>query len=510
MSLAYDIYIQSHHAAQHPLFELVQKLPSLPDTIRYYDEFDDVIRTIKHLDKIDCCELFSNGEPKIIQFNHHGLLEQKLIKHLIPYLLSEDFQPASVYNYVNPLNKVSSDDIARIVLSGPMNIKSTWTEFIARKSDLHPSVFMGLKSILNFLAKFNMCEWNQSYRHYISSLPLPYVDKYASVRSGDVFLNQDEESKIVGYLDMMSDRVKKSSMTIDMTGLHACGMLVCSYQFGMRPVQIASLTLADVRIFDGHENHNQSIHLTFSTAKKRSKSSSRPLLRKVKAEWVPIIAEIFNRYAGADVPGNTRLFNVKSAGDVSTKILVLSTEITGRECSANILRHTAAQRLVDAGASQEELAEFMGHSDITTGLVYFSSSPNQAERVNQALGISPVYSKVMQIAHDRFISPDELAQLKGDQQIAGVPHGIPIAGIGGCSSGQPSCPFNPITSCYGCQKFMPISDAEIHKRVLNDLRGVVTFFDDASKHETNSPAFLQLKRTIAEVQVVISEIGDRK
>jgi hypothetical protein len=170
------------------------------------------------------------------------------------------------------------------------------------------------------------------------------------------------------------------------------------------------------------------------------------------------------------------------------------------------LRHTAAQRLVDAGASHEELAEFLGHSHIQTGLVYYATSATHAERVNRALGASDIYRRVAKIAHDRFISSEELTQLKGDQQIAGVPHGVPIAGIGGCSSGQPACPYNPITSCYGCRKFMPLHDKTMHERVLAEMREVVIFFDQSSRGDTRSPAYLQLQRTIAEIQAVIVEL----
>jgi hypothetical protein len=149
----------------------------------------------------------------------------------------------------------------------------------------------------------------------------------------------------------------------------------------------------------------------------------------------------------------------------------------------------------------------MGHSDLNTGLIYFRSSASQGERVNQALGVSAVYQRVVKIAHDRFISVKELIELKGDQQIAGVPHGVPIAGIGGCTVGQPSCPYNPITSCYGCPKFMPVADAGVHKAVLEDLRGVMKFFYSSSRAERGSPAF-QLEETISTVQAVLSELGE--
>ena len=119
-----------------------------------------------------------------------------------------------------------------------------------------------------------------------------------------------------------------------------------------------------------------------------------------------------------------------------------------------------------------------------------------------------MYRRVAKIAHDKFISPEELAELKGEQQIAGVPHGIPIIGIGGCGTGQPSCPYNPITSCYGCRKFMPVTDLELHKRVLADMRGVVLFFEKASRGDVDSPAFMQLQRTISSIQQVIYELEE--
>jgi len=200
---------------------------------------------------------------------------------------------------------------------------------------------------------------------------------------------------------------------------------------------------------------------------------------------------------------------VESAQEVTHIIIEATGKLLPIPRSATELRHTAAQRLVDAGASQEELAEFMGHSDLRTGLVYFQTSPNQAERVNSALGISEIYQQVAKIAHDRFIDHDELSALKGEQQIGAAPHGIPIAGIGGCAIGQPVCPSNPVTACYGCRKFMPLHDAETHKRVLADFRGVVKFFSEASKGDFNSPAYVQLKRTISSVQSIIAEIeGD--
>jgi hypothetical protein len=235
-----------------------------------------------------------------------------------------------------------------------------------------------------------------------------------------------------------------------------------------------------------------------------------PLTRKVKYDWSILFVELFKRSSMKGLAGTDRIFQIDSSRAAAQIIIKATGALLPDSRSATELRHTAAQRLVDAGASQEELAEFMGHSDIDTGLVYFQSSPNQAERVNRALGISEIYKQVSKIAHDRFISTDELSKLKGDQQIGGAPHGIPITGIGGCSTGQPACPSNPVIACYGCRKFMPISDVEMHKKVLIDFREIVSFFSKSSRGDQNSPAYLQLMRTISNVQSVISEIEESR
>lgn len=453
---------QNHQQVPSPpslLLQILQKLPDLPSNIRYYDDFDDKLRTLKDIKHATKCEIYVNGTRVYLYFDRFGDELGKLAKHLLLYLVSEDFQPSSVYNYIQSLYRVTAQELMQVIEAGPFGIKQLWQLLLA-KEDWTIGTYRALKSLLNFLSINHLCGWSPAYNEFLSkALPLPEVDKYASIRSGDVFLSMEEESRIVQYLDSLAALVKQNPSAVDFENLTQGAMLLCSYQFGMRPIQIASLTLRDVKIWADQNDDDLSVHLTFRTVKQRTQSNSRPLLRKVKREWAPIFCELFNRQLSLNFLGEERIFPVKKAQQVSVAISKLSSLLTGRDTSANILRHTAAQRLVDAGASQEELAEFMGHTDITTGLVYFRTSPNQAERINQALGISSIYQRVAKIAHDRFINPQELAELKGDQQIAGVPHGIPIAGIGGCSGGQPSCPFNPVTSCYGCHKFMPLADA---------------------------------------------------
>ncbi|MCA4131146.1 site-specific integrase, partial [Pseudomonas aeruginosa] len=166
------------------------------------------------------------------------------------------------------------------------------------------------------------------------------------------------------------------------------------------------------------------------------------------------------------------------------------------------------QRLVDAGASQVELAEFMGHSYADTGLVYFDASPAQADRVNKALALSPIYTNIADVARTRTIDKNKLLHLSPDHQIGAVPHGIPIAGIGACNLGQSLCSKNPVLSCYSCRRFMAVTDTAIHREVLDSLRPVVRFFYDESRGEIASPAYMQLRKTLESIQAVIADLDE--
>jgi hypothetical protein len=51
---------------------LLRDLPVLPSTIRYYDDFDDRLRSIDGLEHAVNCELWVNGSKRIIHFNVVG------------------------------------------------------------------------------------------------------------------------------------------------------------------------------------------------------------------------------------------------------------------------------------------------------------------------------------------------------------------------------------------------------------------------------------------------------
>jgi integrase len=499
-------YSEPIAGADDSVHQVIARLPPLPSVIRYYDEFDDAARSIRDPTDTDKFEVWINGTRTPIDF---GRLEKRgdgtLLKHLFTFLLAQDLSIQGINGYIQALSSLTHEDLTQIVAAGPTLIRPVWARLRAR--NLHHLAYPGVKGILRLLCHHRLNGWSNDFRPYLAAnLPLPAGDKYASVRTGTVFLSIDEEAVIVRYLDEMASSIASDCAAVPPSQLADACMLLCAFQFAMRPVQIAKLTVRNMRVWKAGDGDRPAVHLTFHMAKQKTNATRRSLTRRIKQEWAGLFLALQAVRQSQNVGGADRLFQVASSKETQERLGKLLNSLIGGNHVATDLRHAAAQRLVDAGANHEELAEFMGHSDVRTGLVYYETSSTQAERVNKALGLSTIYRAVAKIAHDRFISSEELTRLKEDQQIAGVPHGMPISGIGGCTSGQPACPYNPITSCYGCRKFMPVHDKAVHERVLGDFRSVVTLFQQSSRGDVNSPAYLQLQRTINDVKVVIEEL----
>lgn len=126
-----------------------------------------------------------------------------------------------------------------------------------------------------------------------------------------------------------------------------------------------------------------------------------------------------------------------------------------------------------------------------------------------ALGYSPTYQGVAAAARGDMITAAQLLREPGDRQIAGMPHGIPVTGIGACQSGQSSCQRNPVLACYTCHKFLPVSEPGVHNALLDELRQVVLDFDQPEKLVRVSPAMMQLRTTLEAIAEVAAAATDR-
>jgi integrase len=266
------------------LREVVAQLPGLPSVIRYYDDFDDTLRSIRNPSGAKSFAIHEAGRVVSVPFDQPSEHLAALMKQVFLYLLGEDLAPGTVVDYVHAGRNIDAQAAARLLEAGPTGITSVWTTFLAR--DLPRHAYACAKALLKLLSKYRLRDWSESYRDVISALPLPFYDKYAVVRSGDAFLSVDDEAAIVRFFDEKSASCATSYLTDE--ALQDAAMLLCAYQFGMRPIQIAMLTWRDIRIRHEPVSSPPIVHLTFRMVKQRSASATKPLLRRVKSEWTPL------------------------------------------------------------------------------------------------------------------------------------------------------------------------------------------------------------------------------
>ncbi|WP_245427743.1 tyrosine-type recombinase/integrase [Pleomorphomonas carboxyditropha] len=480
-------------------------LPPLPPVVKYYDDFDAKMKSLRIQSNVSRIEFEIDGIRESLDFSVFSIAEMAMkhvlvdwVSYLNPHTILVYFY--SIKSYVVQRGITS---LAYMIGASPFDGRAHWNTFVL--SDVTAHQTWGLRAVLHSLCRLNIGQWSPDAASIIRGLKSPKVDRYRVVRAGDCFLPLDQQALIVNYIDSMCGKLDADPSSLDNEELRDVCMLVMSFQYAFRPGQIARIDLADVRIFS-----TGAVHIAVSLIKQRDNSKRIRVNRRVKREWGPLFSELVKRReAGTIQPEEgvppRLLFGLTPRG-VSRIIMELTEELTGDAWSPTDLRHTAAQRLADGGISHIGLTDFMGHTSDRIANVYFDKSPAQAQRINEALAISPIYSNLAKIAKTKTIDKAMLLGLPSDQQIGAVPHGVPIAGIGGCSLGQSLCVKNPVLACYTCSKFMPLGEPEIHQEVLESLRPVVTEFAAASRNNQQSPAFGQLKGTLDAVRRVVEEL----
>ncbi|WP_372416402.1 site-specific integrase [Rhizobium mongolense] len=480
-------------------------LPPLPAIVRYFDDFHNETRSIRDIASSRRIIVQIDGTERPIDFDAFGPLEVVMRHVVVDWFQRLD--PTTVAIMVADFERFISrrgiEPIAYLFVSSPYDGRSFWSTNVL--SNIEAKESHALRAALHSFCRLNIGQWSPPAASIIRGLTSPKVDKYRVVRAGDCFVPIDQQAMIVNHIENVGAKLASDPASVDNEELHDVCMLVVSFQYAFRPGQIARIELADVRCFS-----TDAVHIAVSIIKQQDNSQRIRVNRKIKREWGPLFNELVKRREQGvikpkeGVPPRL-LFGLTPAG-VSRAIMSLTDELTGEPWTPTDLRHTAAQRLADDGTSRAVLSEFMGHTSDRVIDVYIDKSPAQAKRINDALAISPIYKHVAKIAKTKTIDKAMLLGLPPEKQIGGVPHGVPIAGIGGCNLGQGLCTKNPVLSCYTCTDFMPLGEAEIHEEALEGLRPVVVEFAAASRNNQLSPAYSQLKATFDAIRRVIGAI----
>lgn len=478
----------------------------LPKSFKYYDDFNDKFITFDKIEE-DLWEIFCTGDKKSIKFEKYPPNLKKLLKVVIIRIL-KDLNPETAVGYSYDLYKIIKlKSLINIIQSHSYELRIKWEELKfdhmnENKNQLNHSLSF-IKQILLYLCEKNINSWNIRDYEIVRLQKHFYVDKYSTLKKGECFLTGEEEDIIIKYLDDSNKNCK--NLLIDEL-IESC-LIALMYQYGFRVKQLSLIRKRDVNTINTEDNKVFSVHIQVEKTKQKILKTMHYMNRKIRSDWQNIFIELINRTKTNNLVTDKFFLNT-SRHQILDIIRNITIQLLGRSRGAHTFRHSAAQRMVNAGASAEELKDFLGHTNSSSCLVYFDNSPEQIIRINDALAISDIYSKTSKIAHGEIISIENLNNLPSSKQIVGYPHGTEIFGIGGCDLTQSLCPLNPVISCYGCNKFLPVNNINLHQKVEETLRVIVHKFYQEGSFDPYSPTYLQLKKVLKKIQSIISELKE--
>lgn len=313
---------------------------------------------------------------------------------------------------------------------------------------------------LEFIKRPSSFNSNLYYQEYEDRIDYPLI---TMIQQGFTTLNH--------YLVSEPKSVKNHTL------LYA-SMLGLVYISGLRPVQLAKLSVSDIkkdttRYLDNF--HRYSILIPYA---KQARYVHEKIAVKLPEEVANIITAYIERYK---LSPDNKLFNM---GDNAAKFCqlaintqlfdfapetyksaVLRGEMIQQKYSYSDFRHHVGYSLAMSGSTAEEIAYILGHSSLVTARHYIFSTPEIAQIRAQALGRNSLYKQMIaMLLTGRLVYKKNWQYKKVLGNIGAKIH----HDIGGCSY-QEKCMFQPVRNCYGCIYFHPFVDAD-HTNVLKSIQ----------------------------------------
>ena len=462
--------------------------PVPPSNIRLFDKYADRELTVGVADSEWCIP--SLGVVRRVQFSGGAA---GTLQRTVALLTHGTRSPSALLEMAERL--VENWEVLLNLLSlGPLKVRRRWTE-------LAPSRRLAscAKAILSLACRSQVGAWLPIHLALVKGLPSGTNRSTTHVRrieNRERVLSLGVLGAIAKLLDSAS--LESATSPLDVEGLAA---LALAFQHGMRPVQLLAVEVRHVSFYE--DAHGDAVCIVSFHAAKQADGGSVELKRQVRPEWVPLLQAL---HAQAIADCRNRLFSSKTSTLLMAHVSK-ACKRRGLEDSFNLydLRHSAVQSLADGGHSRGAIQEFLGHKDERSANAYMAASRSQAQLINIAIGASKLYETVLSFADGKFISLQDLAAAEDDNQVGGVVGDRLVAGIGLCKSGQPSCRYNPVTSCYGCEKFMPSLDRDAHEEAVAGMRSQVLVYLQSGLDEA-SPAYRQLTKALSGAQQTLAAI----
>jgi hypothetical protein len=378
----------------------------------------------------------------------------------------------------------------QILIDGPMKLHEFWESNIKTIDQANAG-----KSILLLVAKLQLGNWDNTHVPIIKALDTKAAvslnRQRANILTREHLLPTAASAEITRVLDECASLPKLSER--ELQGLAALALM---YQHGLRPIQIVLMSVEDTTVFLD-DTGLESFVINVYPVKRGDSAICPPSPRAVLATWVPLFLKL---HSSASQSGRTRLFSFSTTDALATAIRQVCKARGFRiDVKAGQLRHSGAQALADAGHDRESIKGFLTQKTKNSSRNYHGASRRGAETINKALGTSKLYTNLIDGSKIKWISVEELQSAPEDEQVGGIIGDRLIAGTGRCKRKQSRCTYDPVVACYGCHKFIPVKDIDIHIEAISGMRAnVLEFLNDPAA--INGNAVNQLQHSIARAQ----------
>ncbi|WP_349914870.1 site-specific integrase [Acinetobacter pittii] len=416
-----------------------------------------------------------SGRNIKLNFSHFSKFEKKLAKFFL-----------ANYIQVNTPSSLDAKFQAFSYAIGTLKTNKQKLEYSNLKSILvnlakedRSSYYYHLKFLIKllFLEDFSHFDIDQEYELEFLERPTVFNSRLYYQQYEDL-IDYPTITMIQQGFSQLNHQLKQDSLQVTHQTLINSSLLGLIYVSGLRPVQLAKLSVQDIKVDTTRtidQFHRYSVLIPYA---KQARYVHEKIAVKLPEEVAEIIIAYIKRY---NLSSKDKLFNLGEnsarfcSKAINTQLFnfapkayreaVHAGEMLKQKYSFSDFRHHVGYSLAMAGSSAEEIAYILGHSSVVTARHYIFSTPQLAQIRAQALGRNSLYKHMIaMLLTGRLVYKQEW---KHKKVIGNIGHKIHYD-IGGCSYND-KCLFQPVRNCYGCIYFHPFIDAD-HSNVLESIQ----------------------------------------
>ncbi|WP_336026033.1 site-specific integrase [Acinetobacter pittii] len=445
----------------------------LPTIIRFHraDKFDSKFVQTSN----DVWSFSYSGKKLHLNFSNFSTSEKKLAKFFLANYIQVN-TPSALEAKLQAYTFAIKSLKTRNLKLDYQNAKSLLVDLAKADNSTYYYHFKFLVKLL-FLENFSCFDLDQEYELEFLERPTAFNSKLYYQQYEDP-IDHPTITMIQQGFSQLNHQLKQDSLEVTNQTLINSSILGLIYVSGLRPVQLAKLSVEDIKVDTTRITDNFHRYSVLIPYAKQARYVHEKIAVKLPEEVAEIILSYIERF---NLHPDEKLFDIgeNAARFCSTAINtqlfafspesyrdgVLAGEMIRQKYSFSDFRHHVGYSLAMAGSSAEEIAYILGHSSVVTARHYIFSTPQLAQIRAQALGRNSLYKQMIaMLLTERLVYKQEWKQKK---VIGNIGHKI-YYDIGGCSYND-KCLFQPVRNCYGCIYFHPFIDAD-HNNVLESIQ----------------------------------------